>query len=97
MFACPICKEKVNGVTNLRIHITCCKSNPIEVQVKRSIGSPSSVTSLEESGKDFQMINRNLQQANKPTKPMAQNFKQNYNWKGRSGSSEYRCFEALQS
>ena len=70
MFACPICQENVNGVTNLRIYITCCKSDPIEVRVKRSIGSPSSITSLEESSKDFQMINLNLQQPNKSAKPI---------------------------
>ena len=53
LFACPLCKEKVNAVTNLRIHIACCKSDPIEVRVKRSIASPSPVTSSEESSKDF--------------------------------------------
>ena len=53
LFACPLCKEKVNAVTNLRIHIACCKSDPIEVRVKRSIASPSPVTSSEESSKEF--------------------------------------------
>ena len=53
MFFCPLFKEKLHGVTNLRIHIASCKSNPIEVGVKSSIASPSQVTASEKSSEYF--------------------------------------------
>ena len=49
MCDCPRCKQKINGVTNLRIHVVSCKSNPIEVRVKRSVALPSPVTASEKS------------------------------------------------
>ena len=38
---------------NLIMHIASCKCDPTEIEVKRFIATPSSVTSLEEPSKDF--------------------------------------------
>ena len=53
LFACPLCKETSNSVTNLRMHIACCQSDPTEVGLKRFIVSYSPVTSLKESSEDI--------------------------------------------
>ena len=74
LFACPLFKEKLNGVTNLRIHIASSKPNPIEVGVKRSIASSSPVSASEKSSEDFSYDESELEQHNKLTKPMAQHL-----------------------
>ena len=57
---------------NLRMHIASCKSYPTEIEVKRFIATPSSVTSSEESSKDFpnnESELRTTQQTNKAYEP----------------------------
>ena len=72
MLTCPLCQETVKGVMNLRMHIASCKSYPTEIEVKRFIATPSSVTSSEESSKDFpnnESELRTTQQTNKAYEP----------------------------
>ena len=53
LFACPLFKEKLNGVTNLTIHIASSKPNPIEVGVKSSIASSSPVSTTQQTYKAY--------------------------------------------